>query len=118
MADGRVHRSHHSEQRALLGARRRGAHKVIGHLKGPMHCLEREQQVEAPPRVVLPLSVLFDSADTSIDKVPRTCADVEKKCREQCNSDIQCSTCCVSCPDDPTDKCFVQPDQCTIHSDG
>ena len=51
-------------------------------------------------------------------KKPKTCEDVEAKCNEQCNKDNQCTTCCVNCPDNPMEKCFVKPVACTIHSDG
>ena len=84
------------------------------------------------PRAVLPLSVLFDSGGEAkkvgteqgpvswfnYHKKPKTCEDVEAKCNEQCNKDNQCTTCCVNCPDNPMEKCFVKPVACTIHSDG
>ena len=87
---------------------------------------------EPSPRAVLPLSGLFDSGGEAkkvgteqgpvswfnYHKKPKTCEDVEAKCNEQCNKDNQCTTCCVNCPDNPMEKCFVKPVACTIHSDG
>ena len=92
----------------------------------------RTNATAAPPRAVLPLSVLFDSGGEAkkvgteqgpvswfnYHKKPKTCEDVEAKCNEQCNKDNQCTTCCVNCPDNPMEKCFVKPVACTIHSDG
>ena len=92
----------------------------------------RTNATAAAPRAVLPLSVLFDSGGEAkkvgteqgpvswfnYHKKPKTCEDVEAKCNEQCNKDNQCTTCCVNCPDNPMEKCFVKPVACTLHSDG
>ena len=55
---------------------------------------------------------------TGIQDVVHTCSDVIEKCNVQCNNNHQCEIACVSCPDNPRDKCWVLPDQCQIHSDG
>ena len=73
------------------------------------------EQIDLDGKVAISL---VKSARQTKGDVATVCEDVEAKCNEQCNKDNQCTTCCVNCPDNPMEKCFVKPVACTIHSDG